>query len=105
MDDQYNELTQKIITREHSIRNSRLKKQLYVLGAMIPVMFVVLIGYVVSLTGRVLETQGVNEAYGTALTASEAGGYIFTAVIAFVLGALITLFCIKFKKVSERKDE
>lgn len=101
-DSKYDELTQKIITREHSIRRSRLKRQLYVLGAVIPIMFVVLIGYVASFVGRTLQTAKVSEAYGAALTASAAGGYILTAVIAFILGALITLFCVKLRKVAEK---
>lgn len=99
---EYNELSQKIIVREQTIRKSRLKRQIYILGAMIPIMFVVLIGYVASFAGSALQTADMSEAYATTLMASDAGGYILTAVLAFVLGALITIFCMKLRKVVEK---
>lgn len=37
--------------------------------------------------------------YGSFLLSAEAGGYVLTAVLAFVLGVSVTLLCVKKKNI------
>ena len=43
--------------------------------------------------------------YGSFLLSAEAGGYILAAVIAFVLGAAVTLLCVCLRKRKKQKTE
>ncbi len=43
--------------------------------------------------------------YGSFLLSQEAGGYIFTAVIAFLLGIVTTLLCIRIRKTKSGDKE
>ena len=42
-------------------------------------------------------SEGIESAYGSFLLSPEAGGYVLTAVIAFVLGVLVTVLIKRFK--------
>ena len=41
--------------------------------------------------------------YGSFLLSQEAGGYVLAAVIAFVLGVAVTLFCLWYRKTKHQK--
>lgn len=43
--------------------------------------------------------------YGSFLLSAEAGGYVLTAVIAFVLGIAVTLLCRRRKTQAKQPDE
>ena len=98
-------LTEQIMKREKFLRSKRLKQQIGVLSAMLPVLMLTLIVYIHSFAGSLADSHRVTEAYGASLAASGAGGYVLTAVLAFVLGACITMLCVKMKQYLEQNQE
>ena len=43
--------------------------------------------------------------YGSFLLSAESGGYVLAAVIAFALGVVVTLLCMKYRKQNTHEDE
>ena len=53
--------------------------------------------------GRTAALRG--SVYGSFLLSPEAGGYVLAAVIAFVLGVVITLLCLRRRRMTGKKDD
>ncbi|HKM21351.1 MAG: hypothetical protein GX567_16310 [Clostridia bacterium] len=97
-------LTEQIMKREKFLRCKRLKRQIGVLSAMLPVLMLTLIVYVHSFAESLSDSNRITAAYGASLAASGAGGYVLTAVLAFVLGACITMLCVKMRQYLEQNQ-
>ncbi len=95
--------TEQIMIREKSIRRSRLKGQIYTIGAVIPMMFVLLVSYIAVIASRTEVASEITQAYGTSLAASGSGGYVLIAVLAFFLGAFVAIFCMRMKIYMDKK--
>lgn len=104
MDRTLDHLAEQIVIREKAIRRERMRKQMYAIGSMISVAFVLLIGYVTSMTHEMKYATDITQVYGTSLAASGIGGYVLTAVLAFFMGAFVTIFCLKMKKYMDEKQ-
>lgn len=104
MKENSSELTEKIIRREKQLRRQRMKKAVYALSASAGLLLLFLcmnIGNVAENTGRISQdTVG----YGAMLASAGAGSYVFTAVVAFVLGAVVTLLCLQLKKYLKAQE-
>ena len=62
-----------------------------------------LVACIVQLTDVVNAGTGLTD-YGAFLLSDEAGGYVLTGVLAFVLGVVFTLLCIQTKKMKAQKE-
>ncbi len=99
-----------IMKRSAKIAKKRDRKKSIVLSNAVAFLSVVLIAAV----GLFPRWSGSGTAYGDTvfgsfLLSSEAGGYVLAAVIAFVLGVIITFICLRMKKknnaVKDQEDE
>ena len=43
--------------------------------------------------------------YGSFLLSQEAGGYVLAAVIAFALGVVVTMLCLRYRSLKQRKSK
>ena len=46
-----------------------------------------------------------NSVYGSLLLGAEKGGYVLVALVAFVLGVMVALLCIKCRRLRDCKRE
>ncbi len=92
-----------IMKRRDRILKKREKKRTLLLSCCVSVLLVLLVVGIVRLPGAGSAGSGVNQTVlGSFLLSSSAGGYILTAVIAFVLGVAVTLVCFRIRKRRNR---
>ena len=85
----------KCIKKRHEERVRQL------LTASVILIAVVLLGTVSFLGSK--GVQGIQTVYGSFLLPAEAGGYVITAILAFVAGAGLTLFIQKHKEAGDTR--
>ena len=82
--------------RAEQLQNKKDRQERILLGTVTAVLTVICCFLVAGLGGisHAVKSSG---AYGASLLSENAGGYVFTALFAFMLGVAITVFCIKMK--------
>lgn len=90
--------------RSRRLRRKRKRESLGALSAASLVLFAALIVSVRTVAGR-LGPGAESSVLGAFVLPNAAGGYILAGVIAFVLGVIITLVCIRYKTKSDKISE
>ena len=93
-----------IMRRREVIEFRKERRECRILSAAVGTLFALLIMVTAVLPGKP-EYVSAGSVYGAFLLGQEAGGYVLTAVIAFVLGVTVTLLCIKFKNLRNGRGE
>ena len=91
-----------ILKRGRKIRAKRNKKMTGVLSTTTVVLTFILFVSISIFTGNVV--TGTHSAYGSFLLPTEVLGYVIVAVIAFVMGVIITVIVRKKNKESDREE-
>ena len=91
-----------ILKRGRKIREKRNKKITGVLSTTTVVLTFILFVSISIFTGNVV--TGTHSAYGSFLLPTEVLGYVIVAVIAFVMGVIITVIVRKKNKESDREE-
>ena len=86
-----------IMQRRDRIVRRRTRRACQALAGAACLLTVVLLVVIGMLPGRSGQASA-ESVYGSFLLSAEAGGYVLAAVIAFALGVLVTLFCLKRRK-------
>ncbi len=91
------EAMMEILARSGKITERRNSRQQIALSCAAGILGIALIAVIAALPGGA--TAGLHaSAYGALMAGQEKGGYVLTALIAFVLGVTVTLLCLRFKK-------
>ena len=91
------ERIQRLHERSEQLRIRRERRITAVAGAACLVLFATLLGIVRQLAGQISDVAG-NAYTGASLLSSEAGAYILVAVVAFMLGVVITVIVRKYNR-------
>ena len=95
---------QELSARSRRLRRKRKRQSLGALSAASLVLFAALIVSVRTVAGR-LSPEAESSVLGAFVLPNAAGGYILAGVIAFVLGVIITLLCIRYKRKNDEITE
>ena len=95
-----------IMQKGKELKRTRNKRKTRLLSVTSCVLLFFLAATVVLLPDRSTETP-VGSVYGSFLLSMEAGGYVLVGVLAFALGAALTLLCLHLNKLrkSEKQNE
>ncbi|MBO6065703.1 MAG: hypothetical protein J6P36_04710 [Lachnospiraceae bacterium] len=96
------ERIQRLHERAEQLRIRKERRITAIAGAMCLVLFAALLGIVRELSGEISDVAG-NAFTGSSLLSSEAGAYILVAVIAFMLGVIVTVIIRKY--ISKNRSE
>ncbi len=91
------EAISEIMRRSRRVSIRRDRRACRKLSGAAGALFAVLVLVIALLPGKVA-IEYSSSVYGSFLLSQEAGGYVLAAVIAFVLGVVITLLCLRYKK-------
>jgi len=97
------EALREVLKRGRAIRNRKDRRSIQLLSCVTGVLAVVLICVIAALSSGGIGSVGT--AYGSFLLSAEAGGYILTALIAFVIGVILTIAIYKYRSIERRKTE
>ncbi|MBO4904784.1 MAG: hypothetical protein J5367_06140 [Lachnospiraceae bacterium] len=86
--------------RVAELNHQRQKKILTACTAFCSILCVTLIGMIVSLSQPAAGYTGAEYTGATLIDGSVAGGYVLTALIAFVLGVMLTVLIRKYREVN-----
>ena len=93
-----------VLRRSELLIKKQHQKKLYLLSASSIMMFLALVMIIPLFSGGgTPEVMGT--VYGSYLLPAEAGGYVITAVIAFIIGTVTTLLCLRYKKNHKKRKE
>ena len=96
------EALEEILKRGRKIREKRNKQITGVLSTTTVILTFILFLSISIFTGNVV--TGTHSAYGSFLLPTEVLGYVIVAVIAFVMGVIITVIVRKKNKESDREE-
>lgn len=97
------EALNEILKRGRKIREKRNKRITGALSTATVISTFILFLSISIFTGNVV--TGTNSAYGSFLLPTEVLGYVLVAVIAFVMGVIITFIVRKYKRSENDKEE
>ncbi len=97
------EALEEIIKRGRKIREKRNKRITGTLSTATVISTFILFLSISIFTGNVV--TGTNSAYGSFLLPTEVLGYVLVAVIAFVMGVIITVIIKKYKRTENDNEE
>lgn len=89
------EALKEISRRGNLIKEKHNKRITHILSAATFVTAFVLVGALSVLSGT--EVYGTQTAYGSFLLYAQAGGYVLTAVVSFMLGVIVTFLIQRFR--------
>ena len=95
------ETVAEILRRSDRIALHRSRRIGHVLSGTSCLLALMLLLVICMLTGNRAQAPA-ESAFGSFLLSAEAGGYVLAAVLAFVLGVIITLLCIRKQKPREK---
>lgn len=98
------EALSEIMVRSSRIALHRAKRSCRILSGATGALAVALILVIGVLPGK-LGLSKANTVYGAFLLSPESGGYVLTALIAFVLGVTVTLMCRRYRKRKNDSDD
>ena len=93
-----------IMQRRDQIIIRRDRRACRMLSGAAGALFAVLVLVIALLPGKATVTSS-GSVYGSFLLSQEAGGYVLAAVIAFALGVVITLLCLRRRRMTGKKDD
>ena len=93
-----------IMRRSEVIVLRRNHRACRILSGVAGALFAMLV-LVIALLPRKASIRYNGSMYGSFLLSQEAGGYVLAAVIAFALGVVITLLCLRYKKRKRSHEE
>ena len=96
------EALERILQKGGGIRRARARRRTQLLFAASAALFVALLTAIAVLPGRSAEAPA-GSVYGSFLLSMEAGGYVLVGILAFALGAAITLLCVHINKERNKK--
>ncbi len=97
------EALEEIIKRGRKIREKRNKQITGVLSTTTVILTFILFLSISIFTGNVV--TGTHSAYGSFLLPTEVLGYVIVAVIAFVMGVIITVIVRQYKRKENEREE
>ena len=97
------EAFREVLRRGSIVRKRRENRNIRILGGMTGVLLVGLICVIASFSNGGVGSAG--SAYGAFLLSAEAGGYVLTAVIAFVVGVVLTVLIWQYRKRKRKNPE
>ena len=92
---------QEILRRSETLRKKKERCTIQALASSFAA-FLVLLILGVCLFSRRETTEEIRSVYGAFLLPAEAGGYVLAAVAAFVIGVIVTVFCIRYREKKEK---
>ena len=98
------EALKKIFEKSKEIRETRERRRITVLATVTSVLACLLIATVVLLKGQTF-SEATTSKFGAFLLPSEAGGYVLVGVAAFILGIVITVCALAYRKRNKEKKE
>lgn len=96
------EALEEIRKRKEKITEKRNRRMMAGMTAAAAVLTAALVALIGLFSGEGMTYS--DSVYGSFLLSREAGGYVLAAVIAFVLGVVVTLLCLKWKKLRREKE-
>ncbi|MCR5684957.1 MAG: hypothetical protein K6G81_05975 [Lachnospiraceae bacterium] len=99
------ETVNEVLKRSSKVRKEREKRAERVLAGAGTALLAALIAVIAFLPRAGEGAQAVGTVYGSFLLGREAGGYVLAAVIAFVLGIVVTLLLIKRRNHEQKRQE
>ena len=93
-----------IMRRKISILDRKRKNMNMALSAAAIVLFAMLISTIALIKGSSAESADVS-VYGSFILGEEAGGYILVALLAFILGVVVTILCRNYTNKKGENDE
>ena len=97
------EALEEILKRGRKIRDKRNKQITGVLSTTTVILTFILFLSISIFTGNVV--TGTHSAYGSFLLPTEVLGYVIVAVIAFVMGVIITVIVRQYKRKENEREE
>ena len=98
------EAMQEIMRRSEAVSMKRYRRACQRLSAAAGTLLAALVLVIALLPGKA-GSNSAGSVYGSFLLSEAAGGYVLAAVIAFVLGVVVTLYCFSRRnKAAEKKD-
>ncbi|SDJ64922.1 hypothetical protein SAMN04487760_11076 [Lachnospiraceae bacterium G41] len=97
------EALEEILKRGRKIREKRNKQITGVLSTTTVILTFILFLSISIFTGNVV--TGTHSAYGSFLLPTEVLGYVIVAVIAFVMGVIITVIVRQYKRKENEREE
>ncbi len=93
-----------VLKRKDKIIRRRSSKTCGYLAAAGTALFAALVTVISVLPAGSATPVSGGSIYGAFLLGREAGGYVLAAVIAFILGVVVTLLCIKYRQIKDKTD-
>jgi len=93
-----------IMERSENVKQKRRSLQNAVLAGISGVLMAALIAVIAFVPDWSEEHRAGTTAMGSFMLSTEAGGYILAAVIAFSIGVLITIICIRIRDKKKKED-
>ena len=96
-----------ILEKGKELKHTRTRRKTRLLSVAAFALFASLAATVALLPNRSVETPA-GSVYGSFLLSMEAGGYVLVGVLAFALGAALTLLCLhlnKLRKTEKQNDK
>ncbi len=91
-----------VLKRKDNVIRKRNAKACGYLGAASAVLLAALITVISVFPAGSSVTGTDGTVYGAFILEREAGGYVFASVIAFILGIVVTLLCIKYRQYKDK---
>lgn len=93
-----------IMLRSEQIVIRKNRKSCRVLSCTAGVLLAALTLIIALLPGKA-NVEYSDSIYGSFLLSREAGGYVLASVVAFVLGVCVTVLCLKYRSLKQRKSK
>lgn len=92
------EALSEIMQRKRSIIVQRKKRTNRILSCAAGVLTIALAVVILKVTTDSPSSGTPGTVYGSFMLGLESGGYVLTALLAFILGIIVTLLCLRYKK-------
>ena len=97
------EALSEILKRSEKIIYKRERNARLILSSASGVLLLAIVLIIALLPGKMAE-PAKDSVYGSFLLNAQAGGYVLAAVIAFALGITVALFCLKYRRKTNKKE-
>lgn len=98
------EALSKILQRKAAIDSRKREQKCNLFAGLTVVMSIALI-VVIALMSDGEEMIGEGSVYGAFLLSKEAAGYVAVAVLAFILGVMVTLLCLNYRRRDSKHNK
>ena len=98
------EMLTEIKKRSHRITVMRNYRAIRLLSGLAGGLFITLVAMIIYIPKGTAMASG-NSMYGSLLLGMENGGYVLVAFVAFVIGAIVTLLCLRYRKMRDCTED